>query len=185
MRVRLISLAGRPTVDERIHLASNSATMAHRITTSGVRSRVLGISMAAKLIAIAGPLKDYQWELAADSLSIGRDLSNDICIPAGSVSRQHCRIVRTAEGFTVEDLGSRNGTLINGSAAAKYSLSHADKIAVGDSIFVFAAEGQDYEVSAPGIVEEPMGEMTETSELRAEDAFYLNPGKLTERGRSA
>jgi transcriptional regulator with GAF, ATPase, and Fis domain len=141
--------------------------------------------MAAKLIAIAGPLKDYQWELAADSLSIGRDLSNDICIPAGSVSRQHCRILRTDDGFTIEDLGSRNGTLINGSASAKHSLSHADKIAVGDSIFVFAAEGQDYELSAPGIVEEPMGELTETSELRAEDAFYLNPGKLTERGRSA
>jgi Nif-specific regulatory protein len=158
--------------------------MTQRASNRGCLSDFLGKGMAAKLIAIAGPLRDYQWELAGDSLTIGRDLSNDICIPAGSVSRQHCRIQRNAEGYLLEDLGSRNGTHVNGGPAQQHHLLHADKIVVGDSIFVFVGEGKDYEVSPPSIIEEPIGEISETSELRPEDALYLNSGKLIERGRS-
>jgi Nif-specific regulatory protein len=139
--------------------------------------------MGPKLIAIAGPLKDYQWELS-DSVAIGRELSNDICIPASSVSRQHCRIMRGDNGFVLEDNGSRNGTMVNGTLVNRRDLTPSDKITIGDSIFVYT-EDERYDVAQPTIVDEPTLENTETAELRAEDALYLNARKLTERPRSA
>src|ERR1700760_4113085 len=92
-------------VSEQIQCNSQSATMAHRASGCGSHGGSHGVTMAAKLIAIAGPLRDYQWELGNDAVSIGRELSNDICIPAGPVSRHHCRVVRNSEGFAIEDLG--------------------------------------------------------------------------------
>jgi diguanylate cyclase (GGDEF)-like protein len=53
--------------------------------------------------------------LDADELTIGREGGCQIQLEDGSVSRQHCRLVRTADGsFQIEDLGSRNGTFVNG-----------------------------------------------------------------------
>lgn len=50
------------------------------------------------------------------SISIGRDLSNDIIVQAGEVSRHHLRLARTDTGYSVEDLGTLNGTNVNGKA---------------------------------------------------------------------
>lgn len=60
-----------------------------------------------------------------------------------SVSRKHCIIRRTAEGFTAEDLGSSNGTRINGysiSPGQQYMLSHGDMLQLSDIVFLVHME---------------------------------------------
>ncbi len=67
------------------------------------------------LIAQAGKLQGQIWNLDKDELLIGRGLDCDVVIPDRQVSRHHARILRTMDGFLLEDLGSKNGTHLNGS----------------------------------------------------------------------
>jgi FHA domain-containing protein len=68
------------------------------------------------LIAQTGPVAGQNWVLAQDTLIIGREPECEIVIPDRQVSRQHARLVRTGGTFTIEDLGSKNGTHVNGAA---------------------------------------------------------------------
>ena len=64
-------------------------------------------------IAQAGPLEGHRWKIKSDLL-LGRDETCDIVIPMRQVSRQHMRIHPTPNGVLIEDLGSKNGTYLNG-----------------------------------------------------------------------
>lgn len=66
------------------------------------------------LVAQSGPLNGQRWALR-DSMLIGRDFSCDIVIPDRQVSRHHARFTQSSNGIFIEDLGSKNGTYLNGS----------------------------------------------------------------------
>jgi hypothetical protein len=57
---------------------------------------------------------DSVYPLLDAECTIGRAMDNVIAVPDGSVSSKHARIVRTDDGFVIEDLQSRNGTFVNG-----------------------------------------------------------------------
>lgn len=65
------------------------------------------------LVGQSGPLSGQRW-MVRDSLVLGRDAECDIMIPSRQVSRRHARLVVTGEGTSIEDLGSKNGTHLNG-----------------------------------------------------------------------
>ena len=65
------------------------------------------------LIAQTGPLNGKRWPIK-DSMLLGREDGCEIVIPNRQVSRSHARITPTEEGVLLEDLGSKNGTHING-----------------------------------------------------------------------
>lgn len=65
------------------------------------------------LIAQAGPLNGQRWLLKGD-LIVGRDDSCHVIIQNRQVSRYHARFVNLPQGVQLEDLGSKNGTHING-----------------------------------------------------------------------
>ena len=70
--------------------------------------------------------------------TIGRAPSNSIPIADGSVSSNHARILRTDDGFVLEDLQSRNGTFVNGEKVTdKRLLVDGDLIRVGKIIMTF------------------------------------------------
>jgi DNA-binding winged helix-turn-helix (wHTH) protein len=69
------------------------------------------------LIAQDGPLKGQRWSLSR-TLMVGRDSTCEINIQDRQVSRFHARISPTPEGVTIEDLGSKNGTIHNGAELA-------------------------------------------------------------------
>jgi hypothetical protein len=66
------------------------------------------------LIAETGKLVGQRWALHLDQLVIGRGADSDLVIPDRQVSRHHACIKRTADGYLIEDLGSKNGTHLNG-----------------------------------------------------------------------
>jgi DNA-binding winged helix-turn-helix (wHTH) protein len=68
------------------------------------------------LIAQAGKLQGQIWNIDKDELVIGRGADCDVVIPDRQVSRHHACIHRTSDGFLLEDLGSKNGTHLNGNA---------------------------------------------------------------------
>lgn len=65
------------------------------------------------LMMLRGPAVGYVYNVEGDTVSIGRDLSNDIVVQDPEVSRFHVRMSRTRQGYVVEDLGSTNGTFVN------------------------------------------------------------------------
>lgn len=83
------------------------------------------------LIAQAGPAAGHHWPLRQELLTIGREPTCDIVIPDRQVSRVHARLERDAEGFILEDLGSKNGTHVNGApVTGKVRLRDGDLIQV-------------------------------------------------------
>jgi len=66
------------------------------------------------LIALTKALTGTRWSLEGEAFIIGRGADCDLVVAERQVSRHHARIRRMNDGFVVEDLGSRNGTYVNG-----------------------------------------------------------------------
>lgn len=71
------------------------------------------------------------------SLTIGRLPECDLVLDDAGASRQHARISRTESGFVVTDLGSTNGTLVNGRSIQEHVLEDGDTITIGETDLQF------------------------------------------------
>jgi Nif-specific regulatory protein len=131
-----------------------------------------------RLVALSGPLKESTIALAEAEITVGREASNGIPVIDPSVSRRHFLLRREGEDFQVRDLGSRNGTLVNGSAVQEHWLKHGDEIAAGDSSFLFLLAEEEV-VSPLGLVEfEEARSLAETTVIYPKDVMYLQPDRL-------
>jgi pSer/pThr/pTyr-binding forkhead associated (FHA) protein len=73
-------------------------------------------------------------------ISVGRSRTNTISIASKAVSRNHVRIENTAEGWTITDLGSLNGTYVNDIRINSAFLSEGDRVTVGAYAITFSPE---------------------------------------------
>jgi putative peptide zinc metalloprotease protein len=90
---------------------------------------------AFRLIIRTGPNPGVVIDLTKEVSMMGRDVTNDVVLGDAEVSRQHARITRTPAGFVLEDLGSTNGTFVNGERlAAPRVLNAGDLIGVGENV---------------------------------------------------
>ena len=71
---------------------------------------------------------------------IGRDIECDIPIDDPSASRQHARFTPTPQGYLVEDMGSKNGTLVNDVPSISKLLEPGDRVQVGSSVAEFRGD---------------------------------------------
>lgn len=85
---------------------------------------------------------------------IGRSKDCDIPLPDNTVSRSHIQIEKTPQGYTVTDLGSFNGTRVNGSSIQSAVLQHEDVIEIGQSRITFLVESSDNAALASSIFDE-------------------------------
>jgi pSer/pThr/pTyr-binding forkhead associated (FHA) protein len=72
-----------------------------------------------------------------DRLVIGRDKGCDVALNDTQASRQHCEIKKLPGGFLVNDLNSKNGTLINGKKVGSWTLKDDDVLTVGGTVLVY------------------------------------------------
>jgi adenylate cyclase len=81
--------------------------------------------------------------LTKDSVVIGKLPENDIELKDNTVSRQHCRLLRSGKGFKLTDMNSTNGCYVNGRRVQAKALDVGDKITVGRTILTFQAVGKE------------------------------------------
>jgi eukaryotic-like serine/threonine-protein kinase len=93
------------------------------------------------LKALEGPARGRIIYLDDPVTTIGRNDTNAVVLPGSDVSGRHAMIFFT-EGleWRIEDLGSTNGTLLNGSKVKAYALREGDKILIGAHLMLFSLE---------------------------------------------
>ncbi len=88
-----------------------------------------------QLVLRVGPSPGKVFPLMKNDLTIGRDINNEIVINDAEVSRKHSRLAISADSFTIEDLGSTNGTWVNERRiSGAHLLRHGETIRLGDNI---------------------------------------------------
>ena len=110
----------------------------------------------AKLLVMLDGAVLRQISLSQERTTIGRRRVNDLVIDNLGVSGEHAVVFRRGEDFYLEDLGSTNGTLVNGGPVKEHLLQFGDSIEIGRYQLKFladsgsATEGDiDYDTSQP------------------------------------
>ena len=98
--------------------------------------------MQAVLVMFRSDGERRSFSMARDMTVIGRREDCDLRIPLGEVSRKHCRILRDGDSLKLEDLGSSNGTFLNGQRVQEAMLGPGDTVQVGPVVFVLQVDGQ-------------------------------------------
>jgi pSer/pThr/pTyr-binding forkhead associated (FHA) protein len=78
-----------------------------------------------------------RWEIGNHPVAVGRDESADVLIPDDTLSRRHFLIWQKGETYLIKDLGSQNGTWVDGQRAQGTKLSHNVCIVAGRTVFMF------------------------------------------------
>jgi pSer/pThr/pTyr-binding forkhead associated (FHA) protein len=90
-----------------------------------------------QLIMRSGPTPGAAFSLEGDQLTIGRDATNDIVINDAEISRRHARLTFQGGKYVLEDLGSTNGTFVNGQRlAGPRVLKAGEVVSFGEQIIL-------------------------------------------------
>ncbi len=123
--------------DTSLALASSGSAFAEANKSTGgipieLRTRVADVPPVV-------PVAITNLQLEKDVVTIGRDADNDIPLANPQVSRHHARLRRNGTAHVIEDLGSTNGTFINGERVTSKQLAVGDQIQI--SVFVITYNG--------------------------------------------
>lgn len=94
----------------------------HKMPGASSARNATPVDVPLFLIGMSESFAGRRWELRDAVVMLGRDAEHQICLPHHSVSRRHAQIVRQQSGYYVSDLGSSNGTFVNGQAITAPSL---------------------------------------------------------------
>jgi FHA domain len=107
-------------------------------TTTSARVRDAVSTLFDRFVTLlAGPDEDdaaflgLDWSGNQEELLVGRHSACDVVLLNPSVSRQHARLIFRAGGWVVQDLGSTNGTFLNGIRVGRAELRPGDRLLVG------------------------------------------------------
>ena len=88
-----------------------------------------------RIVAVGGRLRGKEFDLKDGVNTVGRSQDCTIVIEQDGISKTHMQITVSGESCFLEDLGSSNGTFVNGKLVKKKTLEDKDKIALPNIIF--------------------------------------------------
>jgi transcriptional regulator with GAF, ATPase, and Fis domain len=110
---------------------------------------MLGLFMQRKLIVGSGPAAGEVFDIDRPEMTVGRSPDSDIHVPDRSVSHSHCVLRSVGDRTDLSDLGSHNGTFVNGLRVREHVLADGDQIIVGQVAFLFRTLGAGETIEAP------------------------------------
>jgi diguanylate cyclase (GGDEF)-like protein len=99
------------------------------------------LPVAFSLVVVQGPTAGTRVTLEREVV-IGRDPRCELPVQAGDVSRRHARVVPEPEGHRIIDLGSTNGTWVNGQPVTSRRLEPGDRIELGSCVLRYLRQGE-------------------------------------------
>jgi two-component system NtrC family sensor kinase len=90
---------------------------------------------------IQGRDRGTRFELEKPVVAVGRDVRNDIHLQDTEISRRHAELRQADESFTVHDLGSSNGTFVNGTAISTHVMQSGDQLLMGRTLLLYTGGG--------------------------------------------
>lgn len=104
------------------------------------------------LISSAGG-KAFARELSEEDVIVGRSSSADVSVPDRAMSRRHARFYQDGSRWYVEDLGSRNGTRLNGEVlVGARELKPGDRVTIGGTVLTLVERGASGRKSSSGFI---------------------------------
>ena len=112
--------------------------VAYSIVRSRKPRKVSEIPKGSAMLTFShNPTNIERVHLVKDVVFFGRDDDNDIVLPSSAVSRRHCMIRGNGVVFTISDLESMNGILVNGRKVRHTRLYHGDVICINGFVMTF------------------------------------------------
>lgn len=118
----------------------------------------------ASLICVSEHFPGRIFAITKTEMVMGRTEDNDICLPHRSVSRHHTKILCTGNEFKAVDLGSANGTFINGEEYAQLVLKPKDLVELGHVKLRFVPPGTPYEFTPEELVRQSTPTVSDSSD---------------------
>ena len=92
------------------------------------------------IVILSGHAEGMEYPIIKSFTTIGRDKTSDIAIQDPLVSRQHVGVQFADGDFSIKDLGSTNGTLLNGKMILESRIRNRDRFQIGDTIIQLIVE---------------------------------------------
>ena len=131
-----------------------SATQLERLVERGRMDQDLNVGSGPRLIVMTAPLRGKLFELqdapVGTNWQIGRDTNAEICLNDKTISNDHARLAKVADGYQLTATHAKNGILVNGFAKSRAFLNHNDKIQIGRTELVFKTD-ENHNVSHPPV----------------------------------
>lgn len=152
---------------------------------------------AIQLVVRKGPRPGQVFPLTQEAMSIGRDPLSDIVLDDPEVSRQHARLTRVGEGYHLQDVGSTNGTFVDGQRLTGESvpLKPGQVIMMGSNVTLIAQATSESDplatmiapsIEAPEAVPEPAAaELPDEPEPEFEAPAFEMPPPVEEMDEAA
>lgn len=143
-----------------IHPSTTVAhSMRHDTTTSGAISKSANTIMLpsspnggslrirkTKLLVISGPLQSHEFVINKEVFTIGSGKQSDLAIEDSTVSKRHCEISIEENGYRISDLGSTNGTFVQGLRISSAFLNPGSEFQIGKTHIVFCPLLEEREI---------------------------------------
>lgn len=104
---------------------------------AGPQTQLIQMSLTADAELVMLGKHRRTWPLSKDRLVLGRMEGCDVMIPDASISRKHAELVREGDEWVLVDLGSTNGTEVNGKRVNRHRLEPGDRVALGETTLEF------------------------------------------------
>ncbi|MBS1149163.1 MAG: Sigma-54 dependent transcriptional regulator, Fis family [Myxococcaceae bacterium] len=101
-----------------------------------------------RLVGVEGATAPFTWQSTREACSIGSHPSNEVVLEDSTVSRFHCEVRVDARGATVKDLGSKNGTSVDGVSVLEAFVREGSVIRVGGSAVRFELDRAQNRIEA-------------------------------------
>lgn len=97
----------------------------------------------AKLVVVSGPAAGAEHSIAEPRVVLGRGPGVAVALDDEEASLQHAAVEWADGGFRVVDLGSTNGTCVNGETVQSQALEHGDRVEIGGHVVQLVLEKRD------------------------------------------
>lgn len=109
----------------------------HAEPAAGPQTQLIQMSLAADAELVQIGKTSHTWPLSKEAVVIGRMEGCDVIIPDPGISRRHAEVRREGDEWVIVDLGSTNGTEINGARVNRHRLAPGDRLLLGDTTLEF------------------------------------------------